>query len=280
MPETGNNPAFFRDKEYYKVNHEEINISIQVSLDGFSFCAFHQPQNRLTGFLYTPARISSETLLAQRFTDWLQTVEQEFSPLKKFTLIYFTDKFTLLPYTFKGAGNQVIFEQLFDNITENEIIANPVELAELDILFYVQPNFLRIARFEYDIEFVHPVKMCIEEIMKSGEPDAFFVLFDAKGFFICGQKNKNLVLANYFSFSHYNDVVYYLLNIVKKTGLNPQLVHLVLSGNITVLDPAYTLLKGIFPKISFYYPSRKIDVDNDFPTSVFHRFFTHFVSCE
>jgi hypothetical protein len=68
---------------------EEYKLSIQVSLDGFSFSVVHVHENRLLAFGQFPITVSSESFLGRRFTEWLNEVECCKKNIPKFSFITF-----------------------------------------------------------------------------------------------------------------------------------------------------------------------------------------------
>ena len=78
----------------------EYILSIQVSLDGFSFSVVHPGNNRILAFKHTPLKISSESILSRHFESWTSTEDLWTKPFRKTRLIVFSPRFSLIPEIF------------------------------------------------------------------------------------------------------------------------------------------------------------------------------------
>ena len=139
----------------------EYILSIQVSLDGFSFSILSQHENEILAFSTNQLKISSTALIARRFNDWLESEELLKKPFKKIRVVVFSQKFTLIPEEYFREGlKQEIPPLLFGEDDEHEIAENAIGELATRLIFALPTGLNKVISEQIgECEIVHPVKI-------------------------------------------------------------------------------------------------------------------------
>ncbi|MCF6167308.1 DUF3822 family protein [Lutibacter sp.] len=243
-------------------NLQENHLSIQLSLDGFSFCIYNKIQEEIGAFVvyeFDDTSISpykhlalieelfeQETLLQEKFhtvsvthhNNLVTQVPQPFFDKNKLA--------SYLQYTIKVLENDFI---TYDKISNSEIV-------NVYIPFVNVNNFLldKYGSFIYK----HASTILIEKLLnvyKHTEEVIFFINVTKTNFDTVVFKNKKLELFNSFHFKTKEDFIYYVLFITEQLNLNPEEFKLVLLGDIEKNADIYNILYQYIRNISFYSPT-------------------------
>ena len=236
----------------------EYILSIQVSLDGFSFSVIDDNDNRLLMLYSSQATISTEKFIARRFDEWVNSEEILSRQFAEVRVQYCTGNFTTVPESFFISEKQneiaaLLFEQ---EITSQVVTVHPKNTAS-KVLFSIPANFpSEIAEKFGSYSLEHPAAVLAEK------GSSFFIekekgallYFTPKSFLLLLYSGKKLLLANSYNYSHPNDVVYYLMAALNQYQIKPGDLKLILSGEISSGDKTEMLLREYFSKTEFGSP--------------------------
>src|SRR6056297_1767752 len=105
----------------------DYTLSIQVSLDGFSFCVVRKADDRLMAIKNTPVTISEEKFLTRRFSEWIKSEEIPNKTFESVRIIFHTERFTLVPREiFDREKQYALFNLLFLKREEMQILNNTI----------------------------------------------------------------------------------------------------------------------------------------------------------
>ncbi len=240
-------------------NLEENHLSIQLSLDGFSFCIYNKVHNAISVF----ANYEFEKTPATPF-EHLEFIKQlyhqeELLKLKYKTVnvTHFNNLVTQVPLPFFNKDNLSDYLQNTVKVLENDYITydevNNSEIINVYIPFVNINNFL-IDTYGTFI-FKHSSTVLIETLLnkyKNFDDDFCFVNVTNFNFEIVIIKNKKLALFNCFSFKTKEDFIYYILFTAEQLNLNPEEFNLVLLGDIEKESELYNVLYQYIRNIKFY----------------------------
>lgn len=255
---------------------KEYKLSIQVSLDGFSFSMINIGDNRLIGLKNVPAIISTEKFIARRFGEWIQSEEifnQEFAEVE---IQYSTGNFTAIPPSFYQEKKQnELASMLFEQEMTSQVISNIDETSEFHFLFTLPANLsAEITKKFENFKIVHPATILAQKglsLFTQHEKGAL-LYFSKSSFLLLLFSDKKFLLANQYNFSHANDVVYYLMAVLNQFKIKPYDVKLCLAGKITGGNESEKLLRKYFDKTEFWFPENPIN--NELFKNNLHRFIT------
>ena len=240
-------------------NLEENHLSIQLSLDGFSFCVYNIPNASVAVFYRyeftnsTPTPFEHLNLVKQLFS------QEELLQIKykSVTVSHLNNLITQVPLPFFNKNNLKFYLQNTIKVLENDYITFD-EIDNSEIVNVYIP-FVNINNFLIDcygtFTFKHSSTVLIETLLnqyKNLDNDYCFVNVFNLNFEILVLKNKKLELYNFHSFRTKEDFIYYILFTAEQLNLNPEEFKLILLGDIEKESELYTLLYQYIRNISFY----------------------------
>ncbi|MFW5755435.1 MAG: DUF3822 family protein [Tangfeifania sp.] len=265
-----------KDPSFDLKRTSEYTLSIQVSLDGFSFSLVRIYDNRLVGLKNVPAKISTEKFIARRFSEWIQSEEifnHQFSDVR---VQYNTGNFTLVPNPFFKDGKQnELAGMLFEQEVTSQVVSNFDEISGIQLLFTMPVSLHNETTGKFgNCKVVHPALALAKKYPLDFRDNEKGVLlyFSKDNFILLLFSEDKLLLANRFNFSHANDVVYYLTAVLDQQKIIPRDTKIYLSGEIFPESQPESLLRKYFINTEFWHPK------NPMNTEIFgdklHRFIT------
>jgi len=231
----------------------EYKLSIQLGLDGFSFCVIDNIRKKYLVLKHFPFSLSNDEFLFRKIKEIMDD-EEILNRLYKNTIISFVSrKFTAVPSGLKADINDIYnlnFPPAPDEITGSFntssfnakiIYASPRKLCE----------FLT-TRFENPV-FIHQVKPLIKLASKNSEKGQVSALISVtKSFYILiVSQGDKLIFLNSFRYSNNMDFIYYLLNATGSLEINPDDMRIKLVGEIREDSHLVEFIKERFGKVEF-----------------------------
>ncbi|CAL2061428.1 DUF3822 family protein [Tenacibaculum sp. 190524A05c] len=248
-------------------NKEEISskhksLSIQFSLDGFSFCVKDIPSSQI--LLLTTYTFDSSMDTPHELSEKIQSIFEAEKELQiEFDQIiaihqnqlatqipdaYFDENHlkTYLDFNIKTFSSDYI---TFDNLPSLE--AKNVYIPYVNVNNFLFQNF-------GEFEFKHHSTVLLEQLITNHDAsieDTMYVNVSHKYLDIVVFKNDQLRLYNSFQYNSKEDFLYYILFVSEQLELNPSEFQLVFSGNITKDFTNFTLTKEYIKNVDFLKPS-------------------------
>tara|TARA_B110000503_G_scaffold80572_1_gene123411 strand:+ start:3956 stop:4789 length:834 start_codon:yes stop_codon:yes gene_type:complete len=235
---------------------KNIELSIQFSLDGFSFCVLDSKTQKdiyFTQYQFEETLNSLEDLLKRIETIFKNdaNLQIEYAAV---SVIHQSNLSTIVPSKYfdkKSLANYLNFNIktlktdfiTFDNI--NTIDAKNVYVPYVNINNYLFQNF---GEFEYQ----HHSSILLEKLLKieSSTEKKMYVNVSKSSFDIVVLENRKLIFSNSFSYTTKEDFIYYILFTAEQIQLNTEEFKLYFMGEIEVESEiykiAYTYIKNIF----------------------------------
>lgn len=238
-------------------NEESLQyiLSIQVSLNGFSFCIRKANDNSLLVFKHTDLKISSEQLVTRRLEDWINEEELLQKTYKALEFIWMGPHFTLLPDNLEG--EQIYSDTirlLFPEQTEEYVVSKNEQL-NARLLFLLPPELKRFLNDHFEsFQIRHGIENLIRQNEKDAQEKQVRLLFDEKELYIIYFDRGQLKLCNAFSIKHANDAVYYILTALKQFKVTPKNIAAYLAGKSVFLNPVSEMLEKYFRSVNCFVP--------------------------
>ena len=230
-----------------KTESKNIALSIQFSLDGFSFCVVNSLKNNSTYFKeyqFKETQNSPESLL-EEIKDIFNSDTNLQLEYDKVTVIHENNLATLVPNQFFNEDslanylslNIKTFKSDFITFDEIDIIdAKNVYIPYVNINNYLFQNF---GEFEYK----HHNTILLEKLLKINTSDkkVMYVNVSKNTFDLIVLVNNKLILSNSFSYISKEDFIYYILFTAEQLELDTMDFQLYFMGNVTKLDAIYKI---------------------------------------
>jgi len=243
---------FSADDSFDVEKTKQYILSIQVSLDGFSFLIIHPGEKRIVAFKNTPLKISSENLLARRLREWLESEELLKKPFESFRALIFTENFTLVPNEYIGdEGHQNLTSMLFHENTGNRIIKNKIHSLNAHLVFPIHAEIIETIHhfFPENPVITHPIAKLLQTPPESKKRNSAIIVSTAKYFFLTVTQKNLLLLANSFQAIHPSDLVYNVLNTFQQLGIARSETDLYVAGSFKQNAEIEDLLRPYFENI-------------------------------
>jgi len=262
-------------------NLEDSHLSIQFSLDGFSFCIFHKDSKTFTALYdYKFQEINNSP---QKLLENISSIFDKEELLQKkyhsVNISHINELSTLVP---KSLFDE---EKLKDYILYNtKIFKNDYlvydEIINQDIITvyipYVNINNFFIDRFGA-YEFKHYSHILIENLLGiykySLVPHVFGHVHN-NHFELIVIADKKLQLYNTFTFSTKEDFIYYVLFTAEQLKLNPEKFKFVLLGSVEKDDELYKIAYKYIRNVSMIENRSKYSYDDAFTEANKRTYFT------
>ena len=241
----------FVDDSFIKEKSFENILSIQVGLNGFSFCIRGKENNHLLYFKQFPVKTSSDHLFIRRLEDWCKEDELLQLPYYEKQVFYIGHRFSLVP-------EQLEHEELKSNVrslimsahNEDEYAENWIEEIKAKLV-YILPDRLHKVLNENlgSFKLKHIVQKLISSPVPESAKNNFLLFFDEKELIILARKEAQLVLCNIFKVNHVNDVIYYMLTLVKQLPIDSKNCLVQVSGKSDFMEGSVNSLSKHFNSI-------------------------------
>ncbi|MDP5000472.1 MAG: DUF3822 family protein [Flavobacterium sp.] len=216
-------------------------LSIQVSLNGLSFCVFDLISNKviLTKSINFEKNKVIEEQLWRTFVDYPILTK----PYDDVIIIHDNNLNTFVPNSLFDANFLASYLQYNTKVFETDFITHdvifPYEINNVYVPFVNINNFLldQYETFEYQNANSILVKQLLD-LSKNKEEKQVFVHLQKEHFEIIIVKNQQLLLFNSFLYNTPEDFIYYLLFTFEQLQLNPETVLVQILGNCNE-DDAY-----------------------------------------
>jgi Protein of unknown function (DUF3822) len=232
-------------------------LSIQVSLNGFSFCCFDTLNDTITTFNEINFDAAQKTA---KIEDLYSAAFKKYPELKdtydEILVIHNNNLSTFVPTAlfdenFLGSYLQYttkVFETdffTFDKISNYEM--NSVYIPYININNFLIDN---VGSFDYK----HVNSILVEKILessKNNDQKKMVVNFNPNHFELIVVQNQKLLLFNSFEYQTPEDFLYYILFTAEQLSLNPESFPLEFLGTIHQNDPYYAIAYKYIRHISF-----------------------------
>lgn len=252
-------------------NAKNIELSIQLSLDGFSFCALNKEDTeqcifkeyRFDSSVNTPEELltkidaifKAEPNLQFEFQNVHVIHQNNLSTIVPDTFFDEENLANYLKYNIKTLKNDFI---TYDDIAE--IGAKNVYIPYVNINNYLFQNF---GEFDYE----HHSSVLLRKIIKENhlEDKTMYVNVTKNCLDITILKGKALILFNSFTYQTKEDFIYYILFTAEQQQLNPEVFSLYFTGDINIESQTYKITYDYIKNIDFLQRGNSIYNSLDLP---------------
>ncbi|WP_339659656.1 DUF3822 family protein [uncultured Polaribacter sp.] len=235
---------------------KDIALSIQFSLDGFSFCVIDtvtEEKIYFTEYKFAETLNSPEDLLSKIELIFKGNANLQLD-YNSVTVLHQNNLYTLVPSSYFDEGSLATYLNFniktlntdfiaFDEITA--IDAKNVYIPYININNYLFQNF---GEFEYK----HHISVLIEKLLKieSLKEKTMYVNVYKNSFDIIVIEDKKIIISNSFLYHSKEDFIYYILFTAEQIQLNTEEFNLYFTGEIAtdsdIYKITYTYIKNIF----------------------------------
>ena len=251
----------FIDKSFDPEQTNLYHLSIQISLDGFSFAILDIPKGKYTVLKSTNFFLKRPRLLFMKVRELMTEDEHLNLKYKSIEIVYSSENFTLVPQAFyqQGAADKFFG---FNHEMERGFMVDKTLLtkAEAWCIFNIPENLKEFLVLKYPKATIrHNLYPLVERALKENknfpERKQVHINFFRSYFELIVLSGTKLQLCNQFNYSGENDISYFVLYVFDQLKLPPDTTELVIHGQMQQTDPIYQTFKKYIRKTSFARPT-------------------------
>ena len=241
----------FIDKSFSTKKTSQYRLSIQVDLDGFSFCVYDPAQKKHIVLRRIPTDFSgSQELLPEKINTIYSEVSWLLQPFASCSCIYISKKNTLIPSSFYNKETLATFLNFASPIDEMDEVHYKISEEAKAVAIFAVPNTLayQLYAHHHNICFFNQCIPLIEYALKQSKSQIMVINISSKLVDIAICQESKLLFHNSFSISNATDILYYAYFVVKQLEIDPNHTQILLFGRIG--NEIKQLLKANFQKLS------------------------------
>ncbi|WP_405383159.1 DUF3822 family protein [Maribacter sp. LLG6340-A2] len=236
-------------------------LSIQVSLNGLSFCVADTVTQHL---LISDSIEFTEELnpitLKEELAQLLKKNAIEHMTFNEVVTVHRNTLFGLVPKSLFNEDNLMEYLKFNTKVLANDVLAyDEVENQDLNIVYV---PYMNINNYIYDLfgefTYMHNSTVLIQSLLNNQNQDQDTVCYvhvkDVQ-MDITVLNQRKLILYNSFIFSTKEDFIYYLLFVLEQLNLDPATANVKMFGSIEKDDPIYQLCYSYIEHLSIFTPS-------------------------
>jgi hypothetical protein len=258
---------------------EKYELAVQVSPSNIAFCILDPIRNKYILLRLFEAE-DDNYFAASKIVEIMRNDDFLNCKYKKTTIVIVTEKSTLIPIQlFDPAKKDEYF--CLNHLRENNAVihANKITAPEAYTVFEVsKPVHDAVASRYSNVTPVHHLKPLLNHVFRIGRSfkDDYIHLHVEKDFFnIIILNSKDLKFCNSFNYRNINDILYYVMNVLKNFEINQETtIHL--SGLVEKYDDLTSVFSGYIRDLKFSQPSGNFSFSYVFNESVLHRYINLF----
>ena len=245
-----------------------LELSIQVSLDGLSFCTLNSAENKVVQ--YKKIRFSQQ-VDPVKLLEEIQKIYAEEKSIAEATqvkLIFDNALSTLVPATLFKEENASDYLKFNTKILKTDFIAHE-EIGDTGIINVYIP-YTNIINFFFEkfgeFEYQHLNTVLVENLLKlpKAEKPQIFAHIKNKQFELVVIENSELLLCNSFSFTEKEDFLYYILFTAEQLNLDPEKFRLILLGAISKASPLFKIAFNYIKHVELLETDFSLDLEEEF----------------
>lgn len=266
----------FIDDNFDLKHASEYQLSIQVGLDGFSFCILDIIRKKLLVIRHIPLIVGKLQFLTKKIEAIFDQEDMLNTSYQTITITYSTNRATLIPKVFSDSELFARVAELTNEINKNEeICVNELPGFNQQLIFSFPKELMHLLNRKFtEFNFIHKSIPFLNSAVnqRNARENTLLINFEKKYVRIIALKGMNIDLYNSFYFKNESDFLYYTLNICQNLQIDPERDEILIGGYVAD-DSAYIRqLKKYISNVQFLKPSSDFNYGNLFMKVQKHQF--------
>ncbi len=238
-------------------NLENIHLSIQFSLDGFSFCVYYPEIKEyilFSKYIFDDKINTPDRLLKAIQQIFLKDIDLQ-HVFKSVLVIHHNNLVSFVPNALLDKENLKNYIQFNNKVLPNDFFAyDSIKNHEMASVYipYVNVNNFFIDLFG-SFTYRHAASILVEKLLNTyvNKEVQVFVNVTKNNYELIVTKNRKLLFYNTFSYQTKADFIYYLLFTAEQLELDVEQFPLYFLGEITVKDEIYCITYEYIRNVDF-----------------------------
>jgi hypothetical protein len=253
----------------------DYHLSIQVGLDGISFCILDIRRKKYIALRHIPLIVGKPQFLTRKLEAIFDQEEKLNGTYQSVSVDYSTNNATLIPKKYSTDENYKNIAALSFETSRNDEIRTDNLPGCNDSIVYSYPKELTtlLNRKYIDFEFRHKSIPLLASAynQRNEKNNSVLINFEKKYVQMIALKNFEINLYNSFYFKTESDFMYYLLNVCHNQQIDHQ-NEIILSGFVADDSGYVRQLKNYLGNVQFMKPSSRFNYGNIFDKVQKHQF--------
>lgn len=266
----------FVDESFDLKLASEYHISIQVGLDGFSFCILDIIRNKYVTFQHIPLIVGKLQFLSKKIEAIFDQEEKLHASFKSVSVTYSTNKATLIPKEFAEPPIFSEIANLTSDISRNEDIrTDDLPGFNLQLVYSYPKELMTLLNRKFtDFHFRHKSVPLLSSVLdqRNEKKNTLLINFEKKYIRTVVLKDVQIVLFNSFYFKNESDFLYHTLNVWHNQQLDPERDEILIGGYVADDSSYIRQLKKYISHIRFLKPLPDFNYGNLFEKVQKHQF--------
>ena len=264
-----------------KNNIDELSpyiLSIQVSLNGLSFCVLDEDHNSIVFYSSSefPKRLSPADIQLKINRELQENTHLQKS-FKAVKVVYDNDLSVLVPKSLFEEGQMANYLKFNARMLQSDFLTYD-DIPSIDsvgvYIPYVNINNYLIDRFG-SFEYRHLSCVLIEGIMKQEknvENKRMYAFIQKGKFEILVVERNSLIMYNSFEYNSPEDFIYYILFTAEQLELNPETFEIFLFGEIDKDDDIFQICYKYIRHVEIMSAEKRFDIGSEVDKAVSRNF--------
>jgi hypothetical protein len=266
----------FVDESFDLKSASGYHLSIQLGLDGFSFCILDILRNKYIVFRHIPLIVGKPQFLSRKLETIFDQEENLNASYQSVLVSYSTNKATLIPKTYSNPEYFQLLASFTNEISRNEDVrSDNIPGFNYQLVYSYPKDIIILLNRKYtNFKFMHKSVpfMATALDQRNDKKNSLLINFEKNYIRAIVIKGMEISLFNSFYFKSELDFLYYTLNICQSLQIDPELDEIMISG-IVADDSGYIRqLKKYHHNIVFLKPSSGFSYGKIFDKVQKHQF--------
>jgi len=254
----------------------EYHISIQIGLDGFSFCILDTRRNKYVVFQHIPLIVGKLQFLARKIETIFDQEEKLNASFNSVSVTYSTNMATLVPKEYSESAHFHKIASVTSDLSRNEDIGiDDLPGFSYQLVYSYPKEIMTLLHRKYtDFNFRHKsIPLIVSAVdQRTEKKNTLLINFEKKYIRMIALKDMQIELYNSFYFKNESDFLYYTLNSWQSLQFDPERDEILIGGYVADDSGYIRQLKKYISNVRFLKPSADFNYGKTFEKIQKHQF--------
>ncbi len=264
------------DSAFDLTHTTDYHLSIQLGLDGFSYCIIDTHINKYLVFQHIPLIVSKPQFLSRKVEAIFDQEEKLNTVYKSVSVTFSTNKVTLIPNIFSSDSEPEKIASFINEVSRTEELhTDSLAGFGYQLLSSCPKELMAILNRKYtNFTFTHKSIPLIQTTaaQRDEKKNSLMINFEKKYIRMIAFKNMQISLYNSFYFKNEPDFLYYALNIWQNLLFDPDRDEILVGGFVADDSNYIRQLKKYVSDIHFLKPAEGFNYGSLFNKVQKHQF--------